>query len=161
MWRFAWLNLVTRPTRTGLAVLGLTIPVLAFLGLFSLSRGIRHLMGDTLAGMHNMIVLSENAPAPVFSDLPPGTGEALRKGAGGKVAAAGVWKVAPADRRARRGGPGRRRARHADEAERSGGQELPQHGRRRGAGHPRSRQAQERDDPARDPAGLEGGWEDA
>ena len=35
MWRFAWQNLITRPTRTTLAVLGLTIPVLAFLGLFS------------------------------------------------------------------------------------------------------------------------------
>ena len=49
MWSFAWQNLVTRPTRTALAVLGLTIPVLAFLGLFSLSEGIRHLMGDTLS----------------------------------------------------------------------------------------------------------------
>ena len=39
MWSFAWQNLITRPTRTALAVVGLTIPVLAFLGLFSLSRG--------------------------------------------------------------------------------------------------------------------------
>jgi putative ABC transport system permease protein len=95
MWSFAWQNLVTRPTRTSLAVLGLTIPVLAFLGLFSVSRGIRHLMGDTLAGIQNLIVLRENAPAPVFSDLPPGTGEALRKVAGVRVVAAEVWKVAP------------------------------------------------------------------
>ena len=57
MWSFAWQNLVTRPSRTALAVLGLTIPVLAFLGLFSLSGGIRHLMGDTLAGMQNLMVL--------------------------------------------------------------------------------------------------------
>ena len=41
MWSFAWQNLITRPTRTALAVVGLTIPVLAFLGLFSLSGGIR------------------------------------------------------------------------------------------------------------------------
>jgi putative ABC transport system permease protein len=95
MWPFAWKNLVTRPTRTALAVLGLTIPVLAFLGLFSLSGGIRHLMGDTLASMDNLMVLSANAPAPVFSDLPPGTGHALRKVPGVRVAAAEVWKVAP------------------------------------------------------------------
>ena len=76
MWSFAWLNLVTRPSRTALAVLGLTIPVLAFLGLFSLSGGIRHLMGDTLESMQNLMVLSANAPAPVLSDLPPGTGDA-------------------------------------------------------------------------------------
>lgn len=95
MWSFAWMNLVTRPSRTALAVLGLTIPVLAFLGLFSLSGGIRHLMGDTLAGMDNLMVLSANAPAPVLSDLPPGTGDALRKVSGVKVIAAEVWKVAP------------------------------------------------------------------
>lgn len=95
MWSFAWLNLITRLSRTALAVLGLTIPVLAFLGLFSLSGGIRHLMGDTLAGMDNLMVLSANAPAPVLSDLPPGTGDALRKVAGVRVIAAEVWKVAP------------------------------------------------------------------
>jgi putative ABC transport system permease protein len=95
MWSFAWQNLVSRPTRTALAVLGLTIPLLAFLGLFSLSGGIRHLMGDTLAGMHNLIVLRENAPAPVLSDLPPETGDRLRKVPGVGVVAAEVWKIAP------------------------------------------------------------------
>jgi uncharacterized protein (TIGR02246 family) len=48
MWAFAWQNLITRPSRTTLAVVGLTIPVLAFLGLFSISQGIRDLMGNTL-----------------------------------------------------------------------------------------------------------------
>ncbi len=95
MWSFAWQNLISRPTRTSLAVLGLTIPLLAFLGLFSLSAGIRHLMGDTLASMHNLMVLRENAPAPVFSDLPPETGGILRKVPGVRVAAAEVWRVAP------------------------------------------------------------------
>jgi putative ABC transport system permease protein len=95
MWSFAWQNLISRPTRTALAVLGLTIPVLAFLGLFSISGGIRHLMGDTLAGMQNLIVLRENAPAPVLSDLPPGVGDVLRTVPGVRVAAAEVWKVAP------------------------------------------------------------------
>ena len=41
MWTFASKNLVTRPTRTALAIVGLTIPVLAFLGLFSVLGGIR------------------------------------------------------------------------------------------------------------------------
>ena len=51
MWRFAWLNLITRPLRTLLAVVGLTIPIVAILGLFSLTQGIRSLMGNTLARM--------------------------------------------------------------------------------------------------------------
>src|SRR3954465_3685158 len=95
MWSLAWLNLVTRPTRTALAVLGLTIPVLAFLGLFSLSGGIRHLMGDNLASMNNLMVLSATAPPPLLSDLPAETGDALRKVPGVRVVAAEVWKVAP------------------------------------------------------------------
>jgi putative ABC transport system permease protein len=41
------------------------------------------------------MVLSANAPAPVFSDLPPGTGEALRKVPGVRVVAPEVWKVSP------------------------------------------------------------------
>ena len=95
MWSFAWKNLISRPSRTALAVLGLTIPVLAFLGLFSISGGIRHLMGDTLSSMNDLMVLRDNAPAPVFSDLPPGTGDALRKVRGVGVVASEVWKVSP------------------------------------------------------------------
>lgn len=49
MWGFAWQNLITRPSRTTLAVVGLTIPILASLGLFSISRGIRDLVRGTLA----------------------------------------------------------------------------------------------------------------
>jgi putative ABC transport system permease protein len=95
MWSFAWKNLISRPSRTALAVLGLTIPVLAFLGLFSISAGIRHLMGDTLAGLNDLMVLRENALAPVFSELPPGTGDLLRKVPGLRVIATEVWKVSP------------------------------------------------------------------
>ena len=45
---FAWRNLLTRPLRTILALVGLSIPILGVLGLFSLSNGLRDLVGDTL-----------------------------------------------------------------------------------------------------------------
>ena len=95
MWSFAWQNLVTRPTRTALAVVGLTIPVLAFLGLFSISGGIRDLMGDTLSQMQGIMVLRENSPSPVFSDLPADLEEKLRTVPGMRVVAAEVWRIAP------------------------------------------------------------------
>jgi putative ABC transport system permease protein len=95
MWSFAWQNLITRPTRTALAVVGLTIPVLAFLGLFSLSGGIRHLMGSTLGKMQGLMVLRENSPSPVFSDLPAEMGDQLGKIPGVRVVAAEVWRIAP------------------------------------------------------------------
>jgi putative ABC transport system permease protein len=95
LWGFAWRNLVTRPTRTALAILGLTIPVIAFLGLFSLSRGIRDLMGNTLGSMQGLIVLSENAPTPIFSDLPADLATTLRRVPGVRVVAPELWRIAP------------------------------------------------------------------
>ena len=95
MWAFAWQNLITRPSRTTLAVVGLTIPVLAFLGLFSISQGIRDLMGNTLGKMQGLMVLRENSPSPVFSDLPADMAKTLRKIPGVRVVAPEVWKIAP------------------------------------------------------------------
>src|SRR5689334_21700649 len=95
MWSFAWQNLITRPSRTALAVIGLTIPILAFLGLFSISRGIRNLVGGTLVTMQGLLVLRENSPSPVFSDLSADMAQALRKIPGVRVVAPEVWKLAP------------------------------------------------------------------
>ena len=95
MWRFAWQNLITRPTRTLLAVVGLTIPIIAILGLFSLTNGIRTLMGTTLARMNGLMVMCANSPAPVFSDLPAKMVEDLRKVRGARIVAPEVWRICP------------------------------------------------------------------
>ena len=95
MWRFAWQNLITRPTRTLLAVVGLTIPIIAILGLFSLTHGIRTLMGNTLAKMNGLMVMRANSPAPVFSDLPASMADDLRKIPGTRIVAPEVWKICP------------------------------------------------------------------
>jgi putative ABC transport system permease protein len=95
MWRFAWQNLITRPTRTLLAVVGLTIPIIAILGLFSLTNGIRTLMGTTLEKMNGLMVMRANTPAPVFSDLPAKHVDELRKVRGARVVAPEVWRICP------------------------------------------------------------------
>ena len=95
MFLFAWRNLITRPTRTMLAVVGLTIPILAILGLFSLTHGIRTLMGNTLAKMNGLMVMRANSPAPVFSDLPANMVDELRKITGARMVAPEVWKICP------------------------------------------------------------------
>jgi putative ABC transport system permease protein len=92
---FAWRNLITRPTRTLLAVVGLTIPIVAILGLFSVTHGIRTLMGNTLARMNGLMVMRANSPAPVFSDLPASMVEDLRKVPGTRIVAPEVWKICP------------------------------------------------------------------
>jgi putative ABC transport system permease protein len=95
MLQFAWQNLITRPTRTLLAIVGLTIPILAILGLFSLTNGIRNLMGHTLARMNGLMVMRANTPAPVFSDLPAAMAEQIRAIAGTRVVAPEVWRICP------------------------------------------------------------------
>ena len=60
-------QILTRPMRTVLALIGLSIPILGVLGLFCLSNGLRDLVGDTLSRIEGMIILRENVPSPVFS----------------------------------------------------------------------------------------------
>ena len=95
MGRFAWRNLMTRPLRTVLALIGLSIPILGVLGLFSISRGLRNMVGDTLSRVEGVMVIRENAPSPVFSDLPANQAATLRAIPGIRMVAPEVWKVAP------------------------------------------------------------------
>ena len=95
MWTFAWRNLLTRPLRTTLALIGLSIPILGVLGLFSLSGGLRNLVGDTLGQIQGVMVLRENVPTPVFSDLPAAMAGTLRKVPGVRAVAPEILKVAP------------------------------------------------------------------
>src|SRR5689334_826516 len=83
----AWRNLLTRPARTILSLVGLSIPILGILGLSSLSAGIRSLMGDTLSQVQGVMVLRENVPSPVFSDLPAEIASTLRRIPGVRVVA--------------------------------------------------------------------------
>src|SRR4051794_35626603 len=95
MGRFAWRNLLTRPVRTALALIGLSIPILGVMGLFSLSRGLRNMVGDTLSRVEGLMVVRENAPSPVFSDLPADLVATLRGVPGVRIVAPEVWGVAP------------------------------------------------------------------
>jgi putative ABC transport system permease protein len=93
---FAWRNLLTRPLRTILALIGLSIPILGVLGLFSLSNGLRDLVGDTLSRIEGLMILRENTPSPVFSRIPVGLSAELKKIPGIRAIAPEVWGVAPA-----------------------------------------------------------------
>ncbi len=92
---FAWRNLLTRPLRTILALVGLSIPILGVLGLFSLSNGLRDLVGDTLSRIEGLIVLRENAPSPVFSQIPATLASKLERMPAVRAVAPEVWGLAP------------------------------------------------------------------
>ena len=95
MWSFAWQNLLSRPSRTVLAVVGLSIPILGVIGLFSLSAGIRNLARDTLGQVEGLMVLRENVPVAILSDLPAELVHTIRQVPDVRVVAPEVWKIAP------------------------------------------------------------------
>jgi putative ABC transport system permease protein len=92
---FAWRNLLTRPLRTALALVGLSIPILGVLGLFGLSNSLRDLVGNTLSQIEGLIVLRDNTPSPVFSHLPASLADELRRIPGVRAVAPEVWGIAP------------------------------------------------------------------
>jgi putative ABC transport system permease protein len=92
---FAWRNLLTRPLRTMLALIGLSIPILGILGLFCLSNGLRDLVGTTLSRIEGLIILREDVPSPVFSRLPASLADELRRLPGVRAVAPEVWGLAP------------------------------------------------------------------
>src|SRR5580698_10317418 len=95
MGTFAWRNLLTRPMRTFLALIGLSIPILGVLGLFCLSNGLRDLVGDTLSRIEGLLVLRDNTPSPVFSHLPANIVDELKRIPGVRAVAPEVWGLAP------------------------------------------------------------------
>lgn len=95
MWRFAVQNLLTRPARTGLALVGLSIPIVGVLGLLSLSAGMRNLLGETLGQVRGMLVLREDAPAPIFSHLRADLADTIRQTPGVRLVLPEIWELAP------------------------------------------------------------------
>ena len=95
MGTFAWRNLLTRPMRTVLALVGLSIPILGVLGLFSWATVCRDLVGDTLSRIEGLIILRENVPSPVFSHLPASMVDELKHISGVRAVAPEVWGIAP------------------------------------------------------------------
>jgi putative ABC transport system permease protein len=78
-----------------LALVGLSIPILGMLGLFSLSHGLRDLVGTTLSRIEGLIILRENAPSPVFSRLPASLPDELWRIPNVRAVAPEVWGIAP------------------------------------------------------------------
>jgi putative ABC transport system permease protein len=94
-WWFAARSLLRRPLRTGLTVLGLSIAILGVIGLSSVSDGLRSLLSRTLSQVRGVLVLRDNAPADLFSELPARLAVPLRSVPGVKVVAPQIWKFAP------------------------------------------------------------------
>jgi putative ABC transport system permease protein len=95
MGSFAMRNLRTRPLRTALALIGLSVPILGVLGLFSVSQGLRNMVGDTLSQVQGVMLVRENTPSPALSELPSSLEPKIAAVPGVRVVAPELWKIAP------------------------------------------------------------------
>ena len=71
------------------------MPILGVMGLFSVSNGLRDLVGDTLSRIEGVMVIQENVPSPVLSSLPANLADKLRALPEVRAAAPEVWHIAP------------------------------------------------------------------
>ncbi|VAX38759.1 ABC transporter permease protein [hydrothermal vent metagenome] len=70
MWKFAFRNLLNRPIRSLLALLGLTVAIAGMVGLFSVAEGLDNMVDDTFSQIPGLVVMQPGAPIPLFSRLP-------------------------------------------------------------------------------------------
>jgi putative ABC transport system permease protein len=70
MRRFALDNLLSRPVRAVLSILGLAVAIGGMVGLFSVAGGINRLVSQTFSMIPGVLVQERGAPVPIFSSLP-------------------------------------------------------------------------------------------
>lgn len=94
MWRFALRNLWTRPMRSILSLLGLTVAIVGMVGLFSVAEGIDAMVNKTFKTIPGLAVLQPGAPIPLFSRLPSSWGDEIAKMEGVHEVNAEIWSRA-------------------------------------------------------------------
>lgn len=91
MLRFAFRNLISRPARTMLALLGLTVAIAGMVGLFSIATGIDDTLGKTFSRVPGLSALQPGAPIPLFSRLPTKWAEEMAEIPGIRTVRPEVW----------------------------------------------------------------------
>ncbi|QDT46792.1 Macrolide export ATP-binding/permease protein MacB [Symmachiella dynata] len=91
---FSLRNLLTRPLRTLLSLIGLTVAIAAMVGLFSVANGLDRMIHDTFERIPGLIAVQPGAPIPLFSKLPSAWGADIADTPGVGVVNAEVWNRA-------------------------------------------------------------------
>ena len=91
MLTFALGNLLSRPVRSLLALLGLSVAIAGMVGLFSVAVGIDYLVADTVNRIPGLIVMQPGAPIPIFSRVPAAWGKEIAQLEGVGVVNPEVW----------------------------------------------------------------------
>jgi putative ABC transport system permease protein len=91
MLRFAVRNLLSRPVRSLLSLLGLTVAIVGMVGLFSVAEGIDATVDETFGQIPGILVMQKGAPIPLFSRIPKAWTKEIEKLPGVNVVSAEIW----------------------------------------------------------------------
>ncbi|OYW24707.1 MAG: ABC transporter permease [Planctomycetales bacterium 12-60-4] len=69
MWSFACRNLWSRPVRSLLALLGLTVAIMGMVGLFSVAAGLQATVDKTFNRVPGLAAMQPGTPIPIFSRI--------------------------------------------------------------------------------------------
>lgn len=95
MFRFALKNVLTRPLRSFLALIGVSISIAGVIGLISVSSGLRSTMSDTLEKVEGLVMMEANSVDPIFSTLPISYAARVERIEGVQACVPELWRVAP------------------------------------------------------------------
>jgi len=95
MIRFALRSLVSRPLRSFLALIGLSISLVGVIGLISVSLGLRRSVRAALEQVHGIVVIKKNSLDPIFSRLPVDHAAPISRVSGVRHVVPELWEVAP------------------------------------------------------------------
>ena len=91
MLRFAVRNLFSRPARTLLSLMGLTVAIAGMVGLFSVAAGLDETIQDTFGRVPGLLAMQRGAPIPIFSRIPRAWAKEVEELPGVNVVSAEIW----------------------------------------------------------------------
>jgi putative ABC transport system permease protein len=94
MLKLAVCNLLSRPMRTLLSLLGLTVAIVGMVGLFSVAEGLERMVTTTFSRVNGLLALQPGAPIPLFSRIPSSWKEEVEQVDGVKIVSAEIWQRA-------------------------------------------------------------------
>lgn len=92
MWKFAIRNLLSRPLRSLLSLLGLTVAIMGMVGLFSVAHGFDRQLERTFGQIPGLAAMQPGAPIPIFSKLPADWREEIAEVEGVSVVTSEIWQ---------------------------------------------------------------------
>jgi putative ABC transport system permease protein len=94
MLKFAVRNLMSRPMRSLLSLVGLTVAIMGMIGLFSVAGGLNEMVADTFGRIKGLVAMQPGSPVPLFSRLPSSWGAEIASVPGVGIVSPEIWSRA-------------------------------------------------------------------